>query len=415
MRTSSSRTDPAAVPRNREDCVAATAEEGRLPEGSRRAVRSASRQSSLEPMEAVLGGKGGDSKSVRVLSRALQCLGRVGESLVVHAVASEGIVVLHTLSQSQAAFAQISLRKAFFARFEVFGEEMEEGRGVVRCQVNLRNCQLALRNPGSIERLVMRIIPGRNCMKWEIESVSGLKRTLSFAFEEENAAMQGAPEFPDTEDMDFIAIRPKTLIDCVANFHHGVEEISFMLTPEHLAVKTYMDELNQAYLRALHTEYRLEKTEMEQYRVDRAAERLHSSQTEQEFTFCLKEIRAMLAYCDGTDQNFHCYLDQPGLPLILTDKARNPDPESSTNSYTMDMILATLVDQEDEDDRQEALASQQPNSESSRSGSKSYKDIEKTATGTVDGTEEDDLEEEISYKRDHRELGPARKSRRLNG
>lgn len=119
----------------------------------------------------------------------------------------------------------------------------------------------------------------------------------------------------------------RLLIDVVQNFHSGLDEISFQITEKMFKVKSFIDEdkrsMNNSlqislpsHLRAvfplvvagqpskiLHTELTIDPRDFQEYSV---------GSEPGEITFCLKEFKALLSFCEVAGQPIAIWFEQGG-------------------------------------------------------------------------------------------------------
>lgn len=131
-----------------------------------------------------------------------------------------------------------------------------------------------------------------------------------------------------------IISRPRTLQDCVNNFHAGMEEITMVPLGNQLKLKSFVDDSAPAVGRGprvesnavLLTELVVDSADFDLYSVRPGA---------QELTFSLKELRAILGFCEAAAQPVSIFFSDPGSPILWS--------VNCFDSLVVDFVLATLA------------------------------------------------------------------------
>ena len=130
-----------------------------------------------------------------------------------------------------------------------------------------------------------------------------------------------------------IVARPRTLQDCVQNFHSGIEEITFVPLAGNIKMKSYVEEGISAgrpgagevnSLAVLSTEIVVDAADFEHYTI---------KPNTGELTFSLKELKAILQFCEAAGQPVSIYFSDPGQPILWS--------VNCYDSLTADFVLAT--------------------------------------------------------------------------
>jgi hypothetical protein len=153
-----------------------------------------------------------------------------------------------------------------------------------------------------------------------------------------------------------IISRARTLQDCVANFQNNVEEVTLVPHPQHLRLKTYVDDTLVPSSRpgsagkdvgksVLMTELVVDAQDFDQYAVQDGAG---------ELTFSLKELRAILQFCEAAGQPISVFFSDPGQPILWS--------VNCFDALQVEFVLATLATVPVPDASQSGVArpSQQP-------------------------------------------------------
>ena len=132
----------------------------------------------------------------------------------------------------------------------------------------------------------------------------------------------------------------------------SLDEITFKATPSGLELESYIDEDAPRSKQMLLTHCMFRTSDLQTYKLD----------TEEGFevTFCVKELKAIIAFCEAADSNcellFEC-VPSPSynvkfsisqlsaLSTVYLFASGTGDPvilSTSPSTYTLDMVLATL-------------------------------------------------------------------------
>jgi len=104
-----------------------------------------------------------------------------------------------------------------------------------------------------------------------------------------------------------------------------LDEISIIVTPQTLRLKSYVDD-SKVSVKVLHTELSLDPNDFEEFQVTNDAQ----------ITFCLKDFKAILGFCDTSGQPVILYFERGGRPICLSVKY--------FGVFESDFVLATLLE-----------------------------------------------------------------------
>ncbi|KAL6066506.1 Cell cycle checkpoint control protein rad9b [Balamuthia mandrillaris] len=256
-------------------------------------------------------------RSVRIFSKVIQCLAKVGDDLFLEA--SDQKLVFRTLNQARSAFVAVTFTMNFFESFSLSADML------TRCKIQLKPCLAVFRSTSTVEKCTMRLDEAESKLIVHLLCKLGIKKTFKLAFEESETiqAVYSKENCPNK-----IVSRPRLLLDVVGNFHSNLDEISFIVYEKHLVVKSYVgQEKRSGVNKPLHTELTVDSREFEEYMVTGDIG---------EITFCLKELKALLSFCEVAGQQIALWFEKGGRPILFT--------VNVFNCFEVDFVLATLLE-----------------------------------------------------------------------
>ncbi len=93
----------------------------------------------------------------------------------------------------------------------------------------------------------------------------------------------------------------RALADAFLNFLQNQEEVTMTATPDRFQLKNYIDVLEEEQKAAVHTVLSMQPGEFESYCVvrDPSQSDRNSNSKRADVTYCLKELRAIIAFADA--------------------------------------------------------------------------------------------------------------------
>lgn len=286
-------------------------------------------------MECVL-----TANQIKVFHRAITCLARIGNELLIEALSDK--MILRTLNASRSAFLAISFKAQFFDAYQLLVP-------VAQCSVLLKAvCTVFRMAPSSMERIAI-ILPDMVATKlqWTLECFHGIRKTYWITCTNEPEMQHVALDrksFPS-----HLVVKPCDLNRLLANFQSSLQEITLIATepspvsssgitktsPEGKAVelRSYIDPVKENNDAALHTQLWIDPAEELQEYVHRG--------TAVDVTFSIKELKAFLAFCEGSEADMHLFFERAGNPVLLAPRFGLDDLDHADFDATL--VLATML------------------------------------------------------------------------
>ncbi|KAH7281505.1 hypothetical protein KP509_36G051100 [Ceratopteris richardii] len=285
-------------------------------------------------MECLLTGN-----QIKALQRSINCLARIGNELLIEALPEK--LILRALNASRSAFLEISFKARFFDAYRVLVP-------VAQCGVLLKAvCTVFRLPPSSMERIAI-ILPdiAATKLQWTLECLHGIRKTYWITCISDPDMQHVALErdsFPS-----HLVVKPCDLNRLLSNFQASLQEITLIATepspmwtmgsksiPDGKAVelRSYIDPVKESNDAALHTQLWIDPAEELQ-------EYVHQGLAV-DVTFSLKELKAFLAFCEGSEADMHIFFEKAGKPILLAPRFGLDD--SRYADFDAVLVLATML------------------------------------------------------------------------
>ncbi|KAF7228232.1 cell cycle checkpoint control protein RAD9A [Nothobranchius furzeri] len=255
--------------------------------------------------------------NVKVLAKAIHSLSRIGDELYVEPQ-GDGLA-LRSVNSSRSAYACFLFAPLFFSRYNIRKEVN------FRCKMAIKSVQTVFRSVATLEKTVekchIELDEAKDRLTFTLHCKHGLLKTHNLSYQD-SESLQAV--FDKDSYANVFRAHPRLLVDTVVHFPLSVEEVTVTVSDERMWVRNHVeDEAERS--RAMLTELCLASDEFDHFAV-----KAHHS-----ITFCLKELRGLLAFAESTGLLLSMYLDEPGSPVVL----------SVTDSVLEgNFVLATLSD-----------------------------------------------------------------------
>lgn len=264
--------------------------------------------------------------NLKVFARAIHSLSKIGDEVYIEAL-SDGLA-LRTVNSSRSAYACFIFVPTFFTKYDGPSnpQKSADDSDVLKCKITMKSCLTVFKSLSTLEKTVekcrLSLDLEANRLIFQLCCKHGIVKTYNLAFIE-CETLQAV--FSKDFSPNVLTSQSKLFHDVVGNFQSGQEEITLIVNPEKVTIKNYVDDEPDPN-KVIRTELSLMPEEFENYRVG----------VDTDVTFCLKELRALLAFSEPTNLPLSMYFESAGRPIIL---AIDSDP-----SFEANFVLATLAD-----------------------------------------------------------------------
>ncbi|KAG7388503.1 hypothetical protein PHYPSEUDO_012289 [Phytophthora pseudosyringae] len=310
-------------------------------------------------------------EALKVFVAALQCLAQVGKELSIECDPGTRCLTLRALNDAHSASGQLVLDRTFFCESQDSGITVQgvavtsvealktrfNGRTpFVKCKVFAKSCcnvfrtlkhvqsvQLALLvDPEALEQADASqedVSQGSevdevdlDCMElcWRLRCDFDITKT-------HHMKVQACQVMRAVFDTDACPNRWRTrqhhLSSLLAHIHHS-SEVSVTCTATHVKFESYFSNLTDSKAQ-LQTETAVESAEFTEYILQPATDSVDSSA---QLIFCIKEIRALLAFCKASDVlEVSFYFNTSGSPVLFAAES------TSMAKFSIEMTLSTVT------------------------------------------------------------------------
>ncbi|KAH9488531.1 cell cycle checkpoint control protein rad9a [Bulinus truncatus] len=265
--------------------------------------------------------------SLKVFGRAIQSLSKIGDELYFEPL--EDGLFLRSVNSCRSAYACFKFTPNFFINYASGSSKGAiNDDDALRCKVGMKSIMTVFRSLATIDKTVEKCTISLNMtdarLVFQMYCRHGIIKTHNLAFIEcETLQAVYSKELCPNK----FTAPPKLLCEAVLNFQNNQEEITLIIRPDYLALKNYVEDETDSS-KIMHTELTLSPDEFESYRVG----------VDSDVTFCLREMRAVLSFCDLTGLPLIAQFEEPGRPITFS--------VTSDPSFEANFVLATLADTE---------------------------------------------------------------------
>ncbi|XP_053815601.1 cell cycle checkpoint control protein RAD9B isoform X1 [Vidua chalybeata] len=306
-------------------------------------------------MKCVIGGA-----QLRVFGRAIHAIARISDEFWFDPV--EKGLALRSVNSSRSAYACVFFPSMFFQHYcwtAVSQPCQKEKQLSLPCKLIIKSVLPVFRCVNVLERNVEKCSistsPSEHHITFQLLCRHGVVKTYNLTFQECDP-LQAV--FAKHMCPNILKVHSRLLADVMIHFPTSQEEITLSVTPVKVCFKSYTEE-DTDFSRTMLTEIQLSPEEFDYFQVG----------VDSEVTFCLKELRGLLAFSEATSVPVSIHFDRCGKPIAFS--IEDLLLEAS-------FILATLCEAEKEAASAEPACCPRP-WDSSRTG------MDKSDQASVDG------------------------------
>ncbi|XP_027709388.1 cell cycle checkpoint control protein RAD9B [Vombatus ursinus] len=246
---------------------------------------------------------------VKVFGRAIHALARISEELWLDP--SERGLALRSVNSCRSAYASVLFPASFFQLYQ-WSATLEICDSNVplhlKCKLGMKSVLPIFRCLNILERNVEKcsIFMSANTCRviFQLFCKHGIIKTHNLSFQE-SEPLQAV--FAKNMCPNILKVQPRLLADIMIHFPLSQEEITLAVTPMKVCFKSYVeDEID--FAKSMYTEMHLDPDEFDYFQVG----------VDTEVTFCLKELRGLLAFSEATTAPVSIYFDLSGKPVAFS-------------------------------------------------------------------------------------------------
>ncbi|XP_069727230.1 cell cycle checkpoint control protein RAD9B [Phaenicophaeus curvirostris] len=282
-------------------------------------------------MKCVMGGG-----PLRVFGRAIHAIARISDEFWFDPI--EKGLALRSVNSSRSAYAHVFFSSMFFQHYcwtAVSQPRQKEKQLSHPCKLIIKSVLPVFRSVNMLERNVEKCTIYTNTndhhITFQLLCKHGVVKTYNLTFQECDP-LQAV--FAKHLCPNILKVHSRLLADIMIHFPTSQEEVTLSVTPMKVCFKSYTEE-DTDFSKTMLTEIQLSPEEFDYFQVG----------VDSEVTFCLKELRGLLAFSEATSVPVSIHFDISGKPIAFS--IEDMVLEAS-------FILATLSEIEKE------RASQQP-------------------------------------------------------
>ncbi|KAM6318281.1 cell cycle checkpoint control protein RAD9B [Podargus strigoides] len=301
-------------------------------------------------MKCVIGGA-----HLRVFGRAIHAIARISDEFWFDPV--EKGLALRSVNSSRSAYAYVFFSSMFFQHYCWTSGSQPRQKGKqfsLPCKLIIKSVLPVFRCANVLERNVEKCSIYTNIndhhITFKLLCKHGVVKTYNLTFQECDP-LQAV--FAKHMCPNLLKVHSRLLADIMIHFPTSQEEVTLSVTPMKVCFKSYIEE-DTDFSKTMLTEMQLSPDEFDYFQVG----------VDSEVTFCLKELRGLLAFSEATSVPVSIHFDIPGKPIAFS--IEDVVLEAS-------FILATLYDVEKEPVPQQPPCSSQPQESSKTRRGKSDK------------------------------------------
>ncbi|KAL3671069.1 hypothetical protein V7S43_004252 [Phytophthora oleae] len=309
-------------------------------------------------------------EALKVFVAALQCLAQVGKEISIECDPGARRLTLRALNDAHSASCQVVLDRTFFSESQASSITLGDvdmtsaetlrarfnGRTpFIKCKVFSRPCCNVFRTLKHVQSVQLALLVDQealsradasqedvsqsgdvdevdlDCMelRWRLRCDFDITKTHHMKVQ---ACQIMRAVFDKGESPSRWKTRQHHLSSLLAHIHHS-NEVSVICTPMHVKFESYFSSITDSKAQ-LQTETAVESAEFNEYILQPSTDSMDASQ----LIFCIKEVKALLAFCKTSDVlEVSFYFSTSGSPVLFAAES------TSMAKFSIEMTLSTVT------------------------------------------------------------------------
>ncbi|KFV01116.1 Cell cycle checkpoint control protein RAD9B, partial [Pterocles gutturalis] len=244
-----------------------------------------------------------------VFGRAIHALARISDEFWFDPV--EKGLALRSVNSSRSAYACVFFSSTFFQHYcwtAVAQPRQKEKQLSLPCKLIIKSVLPVFRYVNVLERNVEKCSIYTNIsdhhVTFQLLCKHGVVKTYNLTFQECDP-LQAV--FAKHMCPNILKVHSRLLADIMIHFPTSQEEVTLSVTPMKVCLKSYTEE-DTDFSKTMLTEIQLNPEEFDYFQVG----------VDSEVTFCLKELRGLLAFSEATSVPVSVHFDVSGKPIAFS-------------------------------------------------------------------------------------------------